>query len=117
MNLIRSVPAFQIASNILNEVRCQRVRVFLQIQYQRLIPGALGLICRASKAEDWPTAALPLLFGLGAAATRLVFSLDLDPRIGANPAYSTVMLVAAVLATLWWQRKRSAHELVGARGT
>jgi signal transduction histidine kinase len=64
---------------------------------------ALGLSCRRFKVEDWPTPALPLLFGLGAAATGLVFSLDLDPRIGANPAYSTVMLVAC-LAPLWPQR-------------
>jgi signal transduction histidine kinase len=61
---------------------------------------ALGLSCRRFKVEDWPTPALPLLFGLGAIAAGLIFSLDLDPRIGANPAYSTVMLVAC-LAPLW----------------
>jgi hypothetical protein len=61
---------------------------------------ALGLSCRRFKVEDWPTPALPLLFGLGAIATGLVFSLDLDPRIGANPAYSTTMFVAC-LAPLW----------------
>lgn len=61
---------------------------------------ALGLVCRSARAADWPTAALPLLFGLGAAATGLVFSLDLVPRVGANPAYSTAMFVAC-LAPLW----------------
>lgn len=62
--------------------------------------GALGLFTRSPKAADWPTAALPLAFGLGAAATGLVFSLDLVPRVGANPAYSTAMFVAC-LAPLW----------------
>jgi signal transduction histidine kinase len=61
---------------------------------------ALGLSCRRLKVEDWPTPALPLLFGLGAVAAGLIFSLDLDPRIGANPAYSTTMFVAC-LAPLW----------------
>jgi signal transduction histidine kinase len=61
---------------------------------------ALGLFCRRLKVEDWPTPALPLLFGLGAIAAGLIFSLDLDPRIGANPAYSTTMFVAC-LAPLW----------------
>lgn len=64
---------------------------------------ALALIFRSAKAADWPTPTLPLLFGLGAAATGLVFSLDLAPRIGANPAYSTVMFVAC-LAPLWPRR-------------
>jgi len=65
--------------------------------------AALGLIARSPKAIDWPTPALPLLFGLGAAATGLVFNLDLAPRIGANPAYSTVMVVAC-LAPIWPER-------------
>src|SRR5262245_56732792 len=65
--------------------------------------AALGLIARSPKAMDWPTPALPLLFGLGAAATGLVFNLDLAPRIGANPAYSTVMVVAC-LAPIWPER-------------
>lgn len=64
---------------------------------------ALGLIARSPKAADWPTPALPLLFGLGAAVTGLVFSIDLVPRVGANPAYSTVMFVAC-LAPLWPRR-------------
>ena len=37
----------------------------------------LGFACRRPAAERWPTPALPLLFGLGAAATGLVFSVDL----------------------------------------
>ena len=61
---------------------------------------ALGLVCGSAKAAGWPTPALPLAFGLGAAATGLVFSLDLVPRVGANPAYSTAMFVAC-LAPLW----------------
>jgi signal transduction histidine kinase len=65
--------------------------------------AALGLCARSPKAADWPTPALPLLFGLGAAATGLVFNLDLAPRIGANPAYSTVMIVAC-LAPIWPER-------------
>jgi signal transduction histidine kinase len=60
----------------------------------------LGLIARSAKAADWPTSALPLLFGLGAAITGLVFNLDLMSRVGANPAYSTVIIVAC-LAPLW----------------
>lgn len=64
---------------------------------------ALGLIARSPRATAWPTSALPLLFGLGAAATGLVFNLDLMPRVGANPAYSTVMIVAC-LAPLWPRR-------------
>jgi signal transduction histidine kinase len=64
---------------------------------------ALGLIARSPKAAEWPTPALPLLFGLGAAVTGLVFSIDLVPRVGANPAYSTVMFVAC-LAPLWPRR-------------
>lgn len=65
--------------------------------------AALGLIARSPKVLDWPTPALPLLFGLGAAATGLVFNLDLAPRIGANRAYSTVMVVAC-LAPIWPER-------------
>jgi signal transduction histidine kinase len=65
--------------------------------------GALGLLARSPKAMDWPTPALPLLFGLGAAATGLVFNLDLAPRVGANPAYSTTMIVAC-LAPIWPER-------------
>jgi signal transduction histidine kinase len=65
--------------------------------------AALGQLARSPKAVDWPTPALPLLFGLGAAATGLVFNLDLAPRIGANPAYSTIMIVAC-LAPIWPER-------------
>jgi signal transduction histidine kinase len=65
--------------------------------------AALGLLARSPKAMEWPTPALPLLFGLGAAATGLVFNLDLAARIGANPAYSTTMIVAC-LAPIWPER-------------
>jgi signal transduction histidine kinase len=61
--------------------------------------AALGFVCRLPRAPQWPIA-LPLLFGLGTATTGLVFSLDLAPYLGANPAYSTLILVTC-LAPLW----------------
>jgi signal transduction histidine kinase len=61
---------------------------------------ALGFVCRRPAAPQWPTPALPLLFGLGTAATGLVFSVDLAPYLGANPAYSTLILITC-LAPLW----------------
>lgn len=60
----------------------------------------LGMLCRSQRPARWPVAALPLLFGLGMAATAIIFSLDLTPRVGANPAYATLMFVAC-LAPLW----------------
>lgn len=64
---------------------------------------ALGFVCRSPVAERWPTRALPLLFGLGAAATGLVFCVDLAFGLGANPAYATTVFVACV-APLWPRR-------------
>lgn len=63
----------------------------------------LGFVCRSPFAQQWPTAVLPLLFGSGAAATGLVFSLDLAPALGANPAYATTLLMGCV-APLWPRR-------------
>lgn len=60
----------------------------------------LGFVCRSPRAPQWPTPALPLLFGLGTATTGLVFSIDLAPYLGANPAYSTLILITC-LAPLW----------------
>src|SRR5262249_6057682 len=59
--------------------------------------------CRSPRAPQWPTPALPLLFGLGTATTGLVFSIDLAPYLGANPAYSTLILITC-LAPLWPRR-------------
>ncbi len=63
----------------------------------------LGFVCRSPRAAQWPTPALPLLFGGATAATGLVFALDLVPRLGANPAYATLMFVTCV-APLWPRR-------------
>jgi signal transduction histidine kinase len=60
----------------------------------------LGFICRSPRAAQWPTPTLPLLFGVATAATGLVFALDLVPRLGANPAYATLIFVTCV-APLW----------------
>jgi signal transduction histidine kinase len=70
---------------------------------QALVVGyctALGFVCRSSQAARWPTAALPLLFAAGMGATGLVFSFDLTPHLGANPAYVIPMFVLC-LAPLW----------------
>jgi len=64
---------------------------------------ALGFVCRLPAAERWPTPALPLLFGFGAAATGLIFSVDVAFGLGANPAYATTVFVACV-APLWPRR-------------
>jgi signal transduction histidine kinase len=64
---------------------------------------ALGFVCRSPGARGWPTPALPLLFGLGAAATGLIFSVDLTFGLGANPAYATTVFLACV-APLWPRR-------------
>jgi signal transduction histidine kinase len=60
----------------------------------------LGFACRSPEAARWPTPALPLLFGLATATTGLIFALDLVPRLGANPAYATLLFVTCV-APLW----------------
>jgi signal transduction histidine kinase len=65
--------------------------------------AALGFLCRSPRAARWPTAALPLLFAAVTAATGLVFSLDLAPRLGANPAYVIPMFILC-LAPLWPRR-------------
>lgn len=63
----------------------------------------LGVICRSGLPARWPPAALPLVFGLGMAATAIVFNLDLTPSVGVNPAYATLIFVAC-LAPLWPRR-------------
>jgi signal transduction histidine kinase len=60
----------------------------------------LGLVCRSPPAARWPAAALPLAFGLPMMAAALVFTWDLAPRLGANPAYATGLFVAC-LAPVW----------------
>jgi len=62
--------------------------------------AGLGLVSRWRRAAHWPVPALPLLFGLGMAATSILFSLDLSAGVGANPAYSTGIIVAC-LVPLW----------------
>ena len=62
--------------------------------------AGLGLVVRSPPAMRWPTPTLPLLFGLGAAATAILFSVDLVATVGANPAYSTLIFVAC-LAPIW----------------
>jgi hypothetical protein len=64
---------------------------------------AVGVVCRLPRAADWPTPVLPLLFGLGTAATGLVFSRDLTPYLGANPAY-VIPIFIMCLAPLWPRR-------------
>ena len=64
---------------------------------------AVGVVCRMPRAADWPTPVLPLLFGLGTAATGLVFSRDLTPYLGANPAY-VIPIFIMCLAPLWPRR-------------
>jgi signal transduction histidine kinase len=64
---------------------------------------AVGVVCRLPRAADWPTPVLPLLFGLGTAATGLVFSRDLTPYLGANPAYVIPVFIMC-LAPLWPRR-------------
>ena len=63
----------------------------------------LGFVCRFSAVAQWPTPALPLLFGIAAMMTGLVFTVDLTPGLGANPAYLTTLFVAC-LAPLWPRR-------------
>lgn len=63
----------------------------------------VGFVCRSPVVAQWPAPALPLLFGLASAATGLVFSLDLVPHLGANPAYATLLFVTC-LAPLWPRR-------------
>ena len=60
----------------------------------------LGFVCRSPRAAQWPPPILPLLFGGATAATGLVFALDLVPRLGANPAYATLIFVTCV-APVW----------------
>src|SRR5262249_16941053 len=64
---------------------------------------AFGAVCRLPRAVDWPTPLLPLVFGLGTAATGLVFSRDLTPYLGANPAY-VIPIFIMCLAPLWPRR-------------
>jgi hypothetical protein len=64
---------------------------------------AIGIVCRLPRAAHWPTPVLPLLFGLGTAATGLVFSRDLTPYLGANPAY-VIPIFIMCLAPLWPRR-------------
>lgn len=78
------------------------VHAFVQVACAVYFFG-LGLVCRPRQAERWPRAALPLLFGLGMAFTGIVFSRDLLPSVGANPAYSTTILLGC-LAPLWPRR-------------
>ena len=63
----------------------------------------LGFVCRSPAVAQWPTPALPLLFGIAAMVTGLVFTVDLTPSLGANPAYLTTLFVAC-LAPLWPRR-------------
>lgn len=82
------------------------LRLWLHAAVQAIVLAyfvGLGFACRSPAAERWPTPALPLLFGLGAAATGLVFSVDLAFGLGANPAYATTVFVACV-APLWPRR-------------
>ncbi len=65
--------------------------------------AAFGVICRLPRAATWPTPVLPGLFGLGTAATGLVFSHDLTPYLGANPAY-VIPIFIMCLAPLWPRR-------------
>ena len=60
----------------------------------------LALLCRGDRTATWPTQALPLLFGTGITVTGLLYTLNLGPRFGANPAYATAVFVA-FLAPLW----------------
>ena len=64
---------------------------------------ALGVVCRLPRAPDWPTPVLPLLFGVGTAATGIVFSRELTPYLGANPAY-VIPIFVLCLAPLWPRR-------------
>jgi signal transduction histidine kinase len=64
---------------------------------------AVGVICRLPRVMEWPTPALPLLFGFGTAATGLVFSRELTPYLGANPAY-VIPIFIMCLAPLWPRR-------------
>jgi hypothetical protein len=50
---------------------------------------ALGIACRSAKAADWPTAALPLAFGLGHRRHGPGLQRGSSPALEANPAYST----------------------------
>jgi signal transduction histidine kinase len=61
---------------------------------------AFGVVCRLPRAADWPTPVLPLLFAAGTGATGLVFSRDLTPYLGANPAY-VIPIFVLCLAPLW----------------
>jgi signal transduction histidine kinase len=65
--------------------------------------GVVGVVCQRPRAADWPMPVLPLLFGLGTAATGLVFSRDLTPYLGANPAY-VIPIFIMCLAPLWPRR-------------
>jgi signal transduction histidine kinase len=64
---------------------------------------AVGVVCRLPRAANWPTPVLPLLFGFGTAVTGLVFSRDLTPYLGANPAY-VIPIFIMCLAPLWPRR-------------
>ena len=64
----------------------------------------LAWLCRGPYPARWPTQALPLLFGAGAALTGLLFTVILGSRFGATPPYATIVFVVC-LAPLW---KRAA---------
>jgi hypothetical protein len=64
---------------------------------------AVGAVCRLPRAAEWPAPVLPLLFGLGTAATGLVSSRELTPYLGANPAY-VIPIFIMCLAPLWPRR-------------
>lgn len=63
----------------------------------------LGVVTRSRRARSWPIPVLPLLFGGGMAATGILFSVDLARTVGANPAYSTLILVACLVPV--WPRR------------
>src|SRR5579872_3782300 len=46
MNLVSTVLAFKVATNLLNKIRRQRVWIALQLQLDRLIPSVVRLGCR-----------------------------------------------------------------------
>jgi signal transduction histidine kinase len=60
-------------------------------------------LCRDDRTGTWPPQALSLLFGAGMTVTALLYTLNLESRFGANPAYATLVFVACLIP-LWTRR-------------
>lgn len=64
---------------------------------------ALAWLCRGTRFATLSSQSLSLLFGAGMGVTALLYTVNLEARFGANPAYATLIFVTC-LAPLWTRR-------------